>query len=171
MTKAEEFRINREIKEQTVRITDDGLNVVLSLEEALKMANDKQMDLIEINRNSSPVICKIAIYDKFLYDRKKKQREMDKINRQNKQELKELKFGPNIDAHDYEFKKNHAIKFLEDGDKVKLSVMYKGREMRFQEKGYSIFSNLIEDLKDIAKVDQQPRLEGNTLICILSPKK
>jgi len=169
------FRVNEKInqwgKVNEVRVVGEDYNDVYNFQDALNMAYNKNLDLVEINPNSNPPTCKIIDFQKFIFDKKKKQKEVEKNNRKNRQDLKELRFGPNTDEHDFKFKKNHAIKFLENGDKVKAFVFFKGREMQFKEKGEIILLRLADDLQDICKVDMLPKLEGNRMIMNLSPKK
>jgi translation initiation factor IF-3 len=169
------FRVNEKInqwgKVNEVRIVGEDYNDVYNFQDALNMAYNQDLDLVEINPNSNPPICKIIDYQKFLFEKKKKQKETEKNNRKNRQDLKELRFGPNTDEHDFTFKKNHAIKFLENGDKIKAYVFFKGREMQFKEKGEILLLRRADDLEDLCKVDMLPKMEGNRMIMNLSPKK
>jgi translation initiation factor IF-3 len=170
-----EYRINEKInqwgKVNEVRIVGEDYNDVYNFQDALNMAYNQDLDLVEINSNSTPPTCKIMDYSKFLYEKKRKQKEIEKNNRKNKQELKELRFGPNTDDHDFEFKKRHAEKFLLNGDKVKAYVFFKGREMHFKDKGEFLLLKLIQELQDICKVESLPKMEGNRMIIFLYPKK
>ncbi len=139
-----------------------------SLQEALKIADDLELDLVEISPNADPPVCKIVDYQKFLYQQKKKQKEIKA--KTTKIIVKEIRFGPNTDEHDYNFKLKHAEKFLEDGAKVKAFVFFKGRTILFKEKGEILLLRLAQDLEEIAKVEQLPKLEGKRMIMILSPK-
>ncbi len=142
---------------------------IMSLNEALRLADEMELDLVEISPNAEPPVCKIIDYQKFLYQQKKKQKEM-KANT-TRIVVKEIRFGPNTDAHDYDFKLKHAINFLEEGAKVKAYVFFKGRSILFKEQGEKLLQRFVEDLDEYAKVDQTPRLEGKRMIIILSPKK
>lgn len=127
-----------------------------------------ELDLVEISPNADPPVCKIIDYQKFLYQQKKKQKEL-KAKTQ-KVIVKEIRFGPNTDEHDYQFKLNHAKKFIEDGAKVKAFVFFKGRTILFKEKGEILLLRLAQELEDIAKVEQMPKLEGKRMIMFLTPK-
>lgn len=141
----------------------------MSLNEALSLADEMELDLVEISPNADPPVCKIIDYQKFLYQQKKKQKEI-KANAA-KIVVKEIRFGPNTDDHDYNFKLKHAINFLEEGAKVRAYVFFKGRSILFKEQGEKLLARFVNDLEDYGKVDQMPRLEGKRMIIILSPKK
>ena len=141
----------------------------MSLRDALDLADEMELDLVEISPNADPPVCKIIDYQKFLYQQKKKQKEI-KANTA-KVVLKEIRFGPNTDDHDYNFKLKHAINFLEEGAKVKAYVFFKGRSILFKELGEKLLARFVEDLEEYGKVDQMPRLEGKRMIILLSPKK
>ncbi len=136
--------------------------------EALKIADDMDLDLVEISPNADPPVCRIIDYQKFLYQQKKKLKEM-KANAV-KVVVKEVRFGPQTDDHDYEFKLRHAKEFLQEGSKVKAYVFFKGRSILFKEQGEILLLRFANDLEDYAKVDQMPRLEGKRMILMLSPK-
>ncbi len=135
---------------------------------ALKMADEMDLDLVEISPNATPPVCKIIDYQKFLYQQKKKQKEI-KANA-SKVVLKEIRFGPNTDEHDYNFKLKHAENFLKEGSKVKDYVFFKGRQIVFKEQGEILLLKFAQELEDIAKVDSMPKLEGKRMIIMLSPK-
>jgi len=141
----------------------------MSLSEALNLADEMELDLVEISPSADPPVCKIIDYQKFLYQQKKKQKEI-KANT-SKVVVKEIRFGPNTDDHDYNFKLKHAISFLEEGAKVRAYVFFKGRSILFKEQGEKLLSRFVADLDEYGKVDQMPRLEGKRMIIILSPKK
>lgn len=141
----------------------------MSLRDALDLADEMELDLVEISPNADPPVCKIIDYQKFLYQQKKKQKEM-KANTV-KIVVKEIRFGPNTDDHDYNFKLKHAINFLEEGAKVKAYVFFKGRSILFKDQGEKLLARFVDDLEEYGKVDQTPRLEGKRMIIILSPKK
>lgn len=141
----------------------------MSIGEALTLADEMELDLVEISPNAEPPVCKIVDYQKFLYQQKKKQKEI-KANAA-KIVVKEIRFGPNTDDHDYNFKLKHAINFLEEGAKVRAYVFFKGRSILFKDQGEKLLARFVADLDEYGKVDQTPRLEGKRMIIILSPKK
>lgn len=166
------FRINNEIKSERVRLVGNNIDTdIYEFRTALNMARQQELDLIEINPKSDPPVCKIEDYGKFLYNMKKKQKDIDKNNKSNKMEVKEMIFTPNIDNHDYEFKKNHITKFIKDGDKVKVYVFFKGREINYVDKGQLILLKLADELSDISLVEKMPSLEGNKMMMFLKPKR
>ena len=137
--------------------------------EALSMAEKQGLDLVEISPNADPPVCKIIDYKKFLYQQKKKQKELK--SKTIKVVIKEIRFGPNTDDHDFDFKLNHAKKFLEDGAKVKAFVFFRGRSILFKEQGEILLLKFATELEDYGKVEQMPRLEGKRMIMFISPKK
>jgi len=141
----------------------------MNLSDALRLADEMELDLVEISPNADPPVCKIVDYQKFLYQQKKKQKEI-KANAA-KVVVKEIRFGPNTDDHDYNFKLKHAINFLEEGAKVRAYVFFKGRSILFKDQGEKLLARFVSDLDEYGKVDQTPRLEGKRMIIILSPKK
>jgi len=151
-------------------IDDEGQQIgILPPFEALKMAREKNLDLVEISPTATPPVCRIMDYGKFLYQQEKKEREAKKHQKQIV--VKEVKFRINVDDHDYETKKNHVLRFLEDGDKVKATIFFRGREMTRTNLGRQILERLIKDIGDNGVVEFRPRQEGNTLHAILAPKK
>ena len=142
---------------------------VYSIEDALKMADDIGLDLVEISPNADPPVCKIIDYQKFLYQQKKKQKEM-KANA-SKIVVKEIRFGPNTDYHDFNFKLKHAEKFLKDGAKVKAFVFFKGRSIVHKDKGEILLLRFAQALEEVGKVEQMPKLEGKRMIMFLAPIK
>ena len=142
---------------------------VYQLSKALSIAQSLELDLVEISPKASPPVCKILEYKKFLYEQKKR----DKVlkSKTSKIIVKEIRFGPNTDEHDYEFKKKHAEKFLKEGAKLKAFVFFKGRSIIFKEKGQILLLRLAQDLEEIGKVEQMPMLEGKKMIMFISPKK
>ncbi len=154
-----------------MRLVGDNIeNIgIYSLRDALKIANDMSLDLVEISPKAEPPVCKVIDYQKFLYQQKKKQKEI-KSNTQ-KVVTKEIRFGPNTDEHDYNFKLNHAKKFLEEGTKVKAFVFFKGRSILFKEQGEILLLRLAQDLEDYGKVEQLPKLEGKRMTIFISPLK
>ena len=165
-----QHRINEQIRAKEVRIVGDNIEpTVVSIHEALRMAEENEADLVEISPNAVPPVCKIIDYSKFLYQLKKKQKELKA--KQVKVEVKEIRFGPQTDDHDYNFKLKHAIEFLKDGDKVKAYVFFKGRSILFKEQGEVLLLRFANDLEEYGKVDQMPVLEGKRMTIFLSPKK
>ena len=148
----------------------DGVEpTVYPISKAIEMAEEQGLDLVEISPNATPPVCKIIDYKKFLYDQKKKQKEI-KAKAQ-KIVLKNLRFGPNTDEHDFEFKTKHARKFLEEGSKVKAFVFFKGRTIIFKERGQILLLKLAQELEDIATVEALPKMEGKRMFMYLVPKK
>ena len=162
-------RINREIKAKEVRLINyNGENAgVVSLAEALKIAQEVGLDLIEISRQVTPPVCKVLDYGKYKYEMQKKKNEAKK--NQKVVSIKELKLRPMIDTHDYEVKVKQAKKFLAQGDKVKFTMRYKGREMSANDLGKEILNKLLEDLDGLCKVDSAPKMEGKQMFMIVSP--
>jgi translation initiation factor IF-3 len=154
-----------------VRVIDDeGKQIgILQPFEALKMAREKNLDLVEVSPTAQPPVCRIMDFGKYLYEQDKKERAAKK--HQKVITVKEVKFRINVDEHDYEFKKNHVLRFLEDGDKVKATIFFRGREMTHTNLGRQILDRLIKDIADKGIVEFRPRMEGNTLHAILAPKK
>ena len=168
---APQHKINEKIRAQQVRVVGDNIENpgVFSLFEALKMADALELDLVEISPNADPPVCRIVDYQKFLYQQKKKQKEIKA--KASKVVVKEIRFGPNTDDHDYNFKLKHAMKFLEEGAKVRAYVFFKGRSILFKEQGEVLLLRFANDLEDYGKVEQLPRLEGKRMIVSFSPKK
>ena len=165
-----QHRINEQIRAKEVRIVGDDIeSAVYPLAQALKMAEEHEADLVEISPNAVPPVCRIIDYSKFLYQLKKRAKEQKA--KQVKVNVKEIRFGPQTDEHDYNFKLKHAIGFLQDGDKVKAYVFFKGRSILFKEQGEVLLLRFANDLEEYAKVDQMPILEGKRMIISLSPKK
>lgn len=153
-----------------VRVVGEGIETeVMSIQDALRLADNMELDLVEISPNADPPVCKIIDYQKFLYQQKKKQKELKA--KAAKVVVKEIRFGPNTDDHDYNFKMRHAIKFLEDGAKVRAYVFFKGRSILFKEQGEVLLLRLANDLEEYGKVEQLPRLEGKRMIITITPKK
>lgn len=162
-------RINREIKAKEVRLINyNGENLgVVSIQEALKIASEVGLDLIEISPQVNPPVCKVLDYGKYKYEMQKKKNEAKK--NQKVVSIKELKLRPMIETHDYEVKLKQAKKFLSQGDKVKFTMRYKGREMSANDMGKDILNKLIEDLEGLCKVDAAPKAEGKQVFMIVSP--
>jgi translation initiation factor IF-3 len=162
-------KINNYIDADAVRLVGENVeNGIFSTAEALKMADDLELDLVEISPNANPPVCKILEYKKFLYEQKKKQKEMK--SNQLKTVVKEIRFGPNTDEHDVEFKRKHAEKFLQEGNKVKAYVFFRGRSIIYAERGELLLLQFADTLKEEAKVEQMPKLEGKKMIMMLAPK-
>ena len=142
---------------------------VYSIDEALRIAGDLGVDLVEISPTADPPVCRVVDYSKFLYEQKKRQKAM-KANAI-KVVLKEIRFGPQTDEHDYEFKKKHAIRFLEEGSKIKAYVFFRGRSIIYKDQGEILLLRLATDLEPYGKVDQLPKVEGKQMYMLLSPKK
>ena len=142
---------------------------VYKLPKALEISRELELDLVEISPNASPPVCKILDYKKFLYEQKKREKSLK--SKASKVVIKEIRFGPQTDEHDYEFKKKHAEKFLRDGAKLKAFVFFKGRSIIFKEQGQILLLRLAQDLEEIGKVEQMPELEGKRMIMFITPKK
>lgn len=164
-------RINEKITTPFIRLVGDNLTNpgIFKISEALRMANEMEMDLVEIAAAAEPPVCKIIDYQKFLYEQKKKLKEQ-KANAA-KVITKEVRFGPNTDEHDFNFKKTHTIKFLQEGAKVKASVFFKGRSIFYKETGETLLLRLAVEVEDYGKVESMPKLEGKRMIIFISPKK
>jgi len=150
-------------------VGSDVNNQIMPINEALKLAEEKGLDLVEISPDSSPPVCKLMDYSKFIYEQKKKQKEIKQKTA--KVVVKELRFSPNTDDHDFEFKLKHAINFLQQGYKLKADVFFKGRSIMYKEQGELILLKLADMLEDYGKVEQLPKLEGKRMTILISPKK
>ena len=164
------FAFNDFIRAKVVRLVGDNIENpgIFSIQDALKLADDLELDLIEISPTATPPVCKIADYQKFLYQQKKKTKETK--DKTTKVVIKEIRFGPNTDDHDYNFKLKHAISFLEDGFKVKAFVFFKGRSILYKEQGEILLLRLGQDIDEYGKVEQLPKLEGKRMFMIIMPK-
>ena len=170
MFKEDPHRINLKITAQEIRLVGDNVEIgVYSLNKALALAESLELDLVEISPNASPPVCKILEYKKFLYEQKKREKALKA--KTSKIILKEIRFGPQTDEHDYEFKKKHAEKFLKEGAKLKAFVFFKGRSIVFKEQGQILLLRLAQDLEELGKVEQMPILEGKKMSILISPKK
>lgn len=164
-----EFNINMQIRAKEVRLIAEGIEPgVYSIQRALEIADEQELDLVEISPNAEPPVCKVIDYKKFLFERKKKAKEA-KAN-QLKQDIKEIRFGPNTDDHDFDFKLKHAEEFLKEGHKVKAYVFFKGRSIVYKERGEVLLLQFAQKLSDWGKVDMLPKLEGKKMNLIMSPK-
>lgn len=153
-----------------MRVVGDNVEVgVYSIRQARAMAQEQELDLVEISPKAVPPVCKIIDYKKFLYEQKKREKAMKA--KATKVTIKEIRFGPQTDEHDYEFKKKHAIKFLQDGAKLKAFVFFKGRSIIFKEQGQILLLKLAQELEEYGKVEQMPKLEGKRMIMFIAPKK
>ena len=163
-------RINNEITAPTVRLVGENVepNTVVSLREALAMADEMELDLIEISPKAEPPVCRIADYQKFLYQQKRKAKEIKA--KQVKVVIKEIRFGPQTDDHDYNFKLKHAENFLKEGAKVKAYVFFRGRSIVFKEQGEILLLRFANDLEEFARVELMPKLDGKKMNMILAPK-
>lgn len=150
-------------------VGDDVESDVYAIEDALKLAEERELDLVEISPKADPPVCKIVDYKKFLYMQKKKQKELKA--KQSKVVIKEIRFGPNTDDHDFQFKLKHAHKFLEEGSKVKAYVFFKGRTIVFKERGEILLLKFATELEDVGIVEQMPKLEGKRMTMMINPKK
>jgi translation initiation factor IF-3 len=165
-----QYRINERIRVKEVRLVGENVEQgVYSIQQALAIADQKQLDLIEISPNAVPPVCRITDYQKFLYQQKKRQKEQKA--KSTKISLKEIRFGPQTDDHDYNFKLKHAMAFLGEGSKVKAYVFFKGRSILFKEQGEVLLLRFANDLEDYGKVESMPVLEGKRMIIMLAPKK
>ncbi|ACV22540.1 bacterial translation initiation factor 3 (bIF-3) [Slackia heliotrinireducens DSM 20476] len=166
---AQEPRLNDEINVRECRLIGyDGTQMgIYDVREALRIAENQQLDLVEIAPNANPPVCRIMDYGKFKYDQAIKAKQARK--KQTKVEIKEMKFRPKIDIGDYTTKKKHIIRFLQDGAKVKITIMFRGREMAHPDQGLSILERLADDLKDVAVVENQPKMEGRNMHMLIAP--
>ena len=166
----QQYRINEQIREREVRIVGDDIeSTVMPIQKALQLAESQGVDLVEISPNAVPPVCRLIDYSKFLYQLKKRQKEMKA--KQVKVDVKEIRFGPQTDDHDYNFKLKHAQEFLSDGDKVKAYVFFKGRSILFKEQGEVLLLRFANDLEEYGKVEQMPVLEGKRMTIFIAPKK
>jgi translation initiation factor IF-3 len=166
----DQYRINGQIRAKEVRIVGDNIeSKVYPIAQALRIAEEHEADLVEISPTAQPPVCRVIEYSKFLYQLKKRQKEMKA--KQVKTEVKEIRFGPQTDDHDFNFKKNHAISFLKDGNKVRAYVYFKGRSILFKEQGEVLLLRFANDLEEYAKVEMMPVLEKKKMTIVLAPKK
>jgi len=164
-----QYRINEQIRVREVRIVGEDGSTVVPTRQALDMARDQGVDLVEISPNANPPVCRLIDYSKFLYQQKKRQKEMKA--KQVKVEVKEIRFGPQTDEHDYQFKLKHAKEFLEEGNKVRAYVFFRGRSILFKEQGEVLLLRFANDLEEYGKVEHMPSLEGKKMFLYLAPKK
>ena len=167
--KQNQYRINEQIRVREVRIVGENGSTVMPTREALDMARQQGVDLVEISPNANPPVCRLIDYSKFLYQQKKRAKEMKA--KQVKVEVKEIRFGPQTDEHDYQFKLKHAKEFLEEGNKVRAYVFFRGRSILFKEQGEVLLLRFANDLEEVGKVESMPSLEGKKMFIYLAPKK
>lgn len=167
--KEAEHRINHHIRVPQVRLVGENVTVgVYSTQEAMKIAQDQGLDLVEISPQADPPVCKVIDYNKFLYDKKKKEKEIKAKAKTT--EMKEIRFTPNTDDHDFDFKSKHAENFLKEGNKVKAYVQFKGRAIQFQDRGQLLLLKFADRLKDFGQLESMPKLEGKRMLAIFTPK-
>lgn len=165
-----QYRVNEQIRVNEVRIVGDDIeSMVVPTSKALRMAEERGVDLVEISPTAVPPVCRLIEYSKFLYQQKKRQKEQKA--KQVKIDVKEIRFGPQTDDHDYNFKLKHAISFLQDGDKVKAYVFFKGRSILFKEQGEILLLRFAKDLEEYGKLEMMPLLEGKRMTIMVAPKK
>ena len=164
-----QYRVNEQIRAREVRVVSDGGAEVMPTRQALELARQQGVDLVEISPNAQPPVCRIIDYSKFLYQQKKHQKEMKQ--KQAKDDIKEIRFGPQTDEHDYQFKLKHAKEFLNGGNKVRAYVFFRGRSILFKEQGEVLLLRFANDLEEYAKVEQLPKLDGKKMFLYLTPKK
>ena len=164
-----QYRVNEQIRVREVRVVSEGGSTVMATRSALEMAREQGVDLVEISPNAQPPVCRLIDYSKFLYQQKKHAKEMKA--KQAKVEIKEIRFGPQTDEHDYNFKLKHAQEFLTEGNKVRAYVFFRGRSILFKEHGEVLLLRFANDLEEYAKVEQLPKLDGKKMFLYLAPKK
>ena len=161
--------INGDIKAEEVRLVGDNVEVgVYAVQKALELAREQELDLVEISPNAVPPVCKIIDYRKFLYEQKKREKVIKA--KATKVIIKEIRFGPQTDDHDFEFKKRHAEKFLKEGAKLKAFVFFKGRSIVYKDQGEILLLPLAQELEEFGKVEQMPQLEGKRMTMFIAPK-
>nr|WP_206539795.1 translation initiation factor IF-3 [Psychroserpens damuponensis] len=170
VVKEDQHKINSKIRAEKIRLVGDNIEVgIYAIKDALAIADEQGLDLVEISPKADPPVCKVMDYKKFLYEQKKRDKALK--SKATKVTIKEIRFGPQTDDHDYEFKKKHAEKFLKDGAKLKAFVFFKGRSIIFKEQGQILLLRLAQDLEELGKVEQMPRLEGKRMTMFIAPKK
>lgn len=164
------MRINEDIRARQVRVngTDGEQLGIMAIEEALALAENRHLDLVEIAPNAKPPVCRIMDFGKYLYEQQKREKEARK--RQKIVDVKEVKLRPGIEDHDFDVKTKNAVRFLADGDKVKVTIMFRGRELSHPELGEVLLTKMADKLKDLAVVERMPKLEGKNMIMIVAPK-
>jgi len=167
----DQHRINGRIRDvEEVRLVGDNVEIgVYPIRKAIDIAKEQELDLVEISPKAVPPVCKVIDYKKFLYEQKKREKALK--SKATKVTVKEIRFGPQTDEHDYEFKKKHAIKFLKEGAKLKAFVFFKGRSIILKDQGQILLLRLAQELEEFGKVEQMPKLEGKRMIMFIAPKK
>ena len=170
-TKPVRVRINEMIRAKEIRVVDEeaGQLGIMTPEQALTLARQRELDLVEVAPGATPPVCRIMNYGKFQYQKSKRAHEAKKHQKQ--VVLKEVKFRPKTEEHDFQFKKNHIVRFLSEGNKAKATVVFRGREMTHQDIGRRLMERLVDDLKEIAEIERPPKMEGYALVTIFMPKK
>lgn len=171
LIKEKRLRVNEDIRAPRVRVIDENGNQIgiITSQEAKRTAEERGYDLIEISPNASPPVCKLLDYGKYRYEQMKKEKMQRKHQQQT--QVKEIRLHPNTDDHDFEYKARHARRFLEEGNKVKATVIFKGREITYQDQGKDILLRLLEKVEEVTKVEQEPKMEGRSMIMMLAPEK
>jgi len=170
IAKADKVRVNEEIREDEVRVVEpDGDHAVVDVDTALERAREHDLDLVEIAPDADPPVCKIIDYGKYRYEQQKKEKRQRAKSKQ--MQMKELRFRPRTDDHDFDFKTKHARGFLEDGNKVKAYVQFRGRDIVYKDQGMDLLRRFIERLQDLARIDQPPQMEGKRMTTVLAPHK
>ncbi|OOG24571.1 translation initiation factor IF-3 [Thioalkalivibrio denitrificans] len=171
MSAGKETRLNEQITSPNVRLIDvDGENAgVVSIDEALRIAEEAELDLVEISPNADPPVCRVMDYGKFKFEQSKKAQQARKNQKQI--QIKEVKFRPGTDEGDYQVKLRNLNRFINDGDKAKVTIRFRGREMRHQELGAKLLDRIEADLSEIATVEQRPKMEGRQMVMVFTPKK
>lgn len=164
-----QYRVNEKIHVREVRVVSDEGSEVMPTRKALDLARQQGVDLVEISPNAQPPVCRLIDYSKFLYQQKRRQKELKQ--KQVRQEVKEIRFGPQTDEHDYQFKLKHAKEFLSEGNKVRAYVFFRGRSILFKEQGEVLLLRFANDLEEYGKVEQMPKLEGKKMFLYMGPKK
>ncbi|MFD0864174.1 translation initiation factor IF-3 [Sungkyunkwania multivorans] len=168
--KEDQHRINEKIRVPEVRLVGDNVEIgIYPTSKAREIAEEQELDLVEISPNATPPVCKVMDYKKFLYEQKKREKELK--SKATKVTIKEIRFGPQTDDHDYQFKKKHAEKFLKDGAKLKAYVFFKGRSIVYKDQGEILLLKLAQELEEFGKVEQMPKLEGKRMTMFIAPKK
>nr|WP_279321801.1 translation initiation factor IF-3 [Salinibacter altiplanensis] len=166
----DKLRVNQEIRANEVRVVEpDGDHDVVPTGKALDRARDHELDLVEVAPDADPPVCKILDYGKYRYEKQKEEQRRRKKSKS--MEMKELRFRPRTEEHDFNFKVDHAREFLEDGNKVKAYIQFKGRDIVYKDQGMDLLRRMIEELQEIARIDQQPEMEGRRMVMILAPHK
>ncbi len=167
--KEAEHRINHHIRVPQVRLVGDNIEAgIYPTQEAIKIAQAQELDLVEISPTADPPVCRVIDYNKFLYDKKKKEKEIKAKSKAT--EIKEIRFTPNTDDHDFDFKAKHAEGFLKDGNKVKAYVQFKGRAIQFQDRGQLLLLKFAERLSEFGTLENMPKLEGRRMLAMIAPK-